>query len=872
MFSGIRCHHVLNAGQLLGAAVHHITEHAELSRFIDMHGAVVDGGGTQHAVLVIQHKELLGERVEHAEEVLAGGQLPCVAASIQHLGLEEERAVVALAGFYVEATATRGKFEFAVGTHEGHAFGGSEAHQLIAGEQLAGAPCLSGGEFTQAHALGFALNEGLRFGEIFGAHGGHELPAVLRVKGEFRGTEAAFLPALQLVVGAVVDAAHHLGEVVAKLCQGHGERSECQGTLSGERFARFDKGFFMLQQAVELFGFGSVSPGLSEHTVHAVVQQVVPGFQLSLESGVAHAPATECTGLAAACHAGALHSYLAAGYDGELLLHSLADSGGSVLAHQHRAAFGVAHVVEIVAKEVEHLVRVELQAVAVLSLGAQLGEPGEAHAGVAVNAAELERAANLELAVAVIALHMAVQPHVIEAHNGGGPHARAGGEHLGEVCIPGTHALMQHTESGGIRHAAGQVVIAPALGQRHVGGVVHTLVAGDGLAGVPFVVQLLDSGAHGAVVASHQLGKVSNEAALSRACACPVGGYGAAVYQAQPGARGGQHLACLLVLLAVLPFIEEAAHSLHGERAAGGTLQPRELGAHIHGRLREVVSGVLLPGEPLACGHEHAHAGSVIQRQVVNAELRAEAPLEELKNLNPQYVHEIIPGDREYILRIPYEYTDAFIEKEDTIYRHKTEEYFNPTAIKKIKDGGDGERITYKVKSGDTLGKIAGMYRCSVANIKRWNNLKSTNIRVGQRLVIYRGGKSSGSSVSSSISATSQSSAPASSGASTYTVKSGDTLSGIAARHGVSVANLKSWNGLTSNNIKVGQKLKVKAGAASQASSGTGDYISYTVKSGDSFYSIAKNYPGVSAQNIMDFNALSSSSLRPGMKIKIPKK
>ena len=249
-----------------------------------------------------------------------------------------------------------------------------------------------------------------------------------------------------------------------------------------------------------------------------------------------------------------------------------------------------------------------------------------------------------------------------------------------------------------------------------------------------------------------------------------------------------------------------------------------------------------------------------------------EAPLEELKNLNPQYVHEIIPGDREYILRIPYEYTDAFIEKEDTIYRHKTEEYFNPTAIKKIKDGGDGERITYKVKSGDTLGKIAGMYRCSVANIKRWNNLKSTNIRVGQRPVIYRGGKSSGSSVSSSSSATSQSSAPASSGASTYTVKSGDTLSGIAARHGVSVANLKSWNGLTSNNIKVGQKLKVKAGAASQASSGTGDYISYTVKSGDSFYSIAKNYPGVSAQNIMDFNGLSSSSLRPGMKIKIPKK
>lgn len=252
------------------------------------------------------------------------------------------------------------------------------------------------------------------------------------------------------------------------------------------------------------------------------------------------------------------------------------------------------------------------------------------------------------------------------------------------------------------------------------------------------------------------------------------------------------------------------------------------------------------------------------------------APIEELKNLNPQYLHEIIPGGKEYILRIPYEYSNAFIENEDSLYRHKVDQYFNPAAIKKIKDGADGERITYKVKSGDTLGKIAGKYRCTVAQIKRWNNLKSTNIRIGQNLVIYRGGQTSGGS---SVSSSSTSSKPATtasapSGASTYTVKSGDTLSSIASRHGVSVANLKSWNGLTTNNIKVGQKLKVKASSAAQPSSASasGDYTTYTVKSGDSFYSIAKNYPGVSAQNIMDFNGLSSSSLKPGMKLKIPKK
>lgn len=253
------------------------------------------------------------------------------------------------------------------------------------------------------------------------------------------------------------------------------------------------------------------------------------------------------------------------------------------------------------------------------------------------------------------------------------------------------------------------------------------------------------------------------------------------------------------------------------------------------------------------------------------------APLDELKNLNPQYRHEIIPGDsKEYILRLPYTYTNSFIENEDSLYRHKVDEYFNPATIKKIKDGGDGERIVYRVKSGDYLGRIASRHRCTVAQIKRWNNLSSNNIRVGQRLVIYRGGVSSSSSSSSSATASSSSntSAVSVSGAATYTVKSGDTLSGIATRHGITVNQLKQWNGLSSNNIKPGQKLKVKESTANTEAkpSASGDYVTYTVKSGDSFYSIAKNYPGISAQDIMNFNGLSSTKIKPGMEIRIPKK
>lgn len=198
------------------------------------------------------------------------------------------------------------------------------------------------------------------------------------------------------------------------------------------------------------------------------------------------------------------------------------------------------------------------------------------------------------------------------------------------------------------------------------------------------------------------------------------------------------------------------------------------------------------------------------------------APLDELKNLNPQYRHEIVPGnEKEYIFRLPYKYTNAFIEHEDTLYTYKAEEFFNPVTIKKIKDGGDGERIVYRVKSGDYLGRIASRHGCTVAQIKRWNNLRSNNIRIGQRLIIYRNGK-----------------AP-------------------------SAASSSSASGLSSTGAKQ---------APASASTDKGSYIEYTVRSGDSFYSIAKDYPGISAQNIMDYNGLSSSKIKPGMKIKIPKK
>lgn len=183
-------------------------------------------------------------------------------------------------------------------------------------------------------------------------------------------------------------------------------------------------------------------------------------------------------------------------------------------------------------------------------------------------------------------------------------------------------------------------------------------------------------------------------------------------------------------------------------------------------------------------------------------------PLTELRNLNPQYVHDIIPGnDHEYILRIPSQYMKAFIANEDSLYTYKADSLFNPVVTKQITSsnsktpGASGsssssKRVTYKVKSGDSLGKIASRYHVTVAQIQKWNNLKSTTIRPGQTLYIYGSGGSSSSSSSSGSSYT------------TYTVKKGDTLSSISRKYGVSVQKIQSYNKI-GTNIREGQKIKI---------------------------------------------------------------
>lgn len=120
------------------------------------------------------------------------------------------------------------------------------------------------------------------------------------------------------------------------------------------------------------------------------------------------------------------------------------------------------------------------------------------------------------------------------------------------------------------------------------------------------------------------------------------------------------------------------------------------------------------------------------------------ADIEEIRALNPQYIKDIIPGENEpYVLRLSNNLVTDFLANEDSIYKHKAQEFFPKLSVAemlkqaKANDDGRGTLKRHKVKSGETLGGIALKYRVTVKQIMKWNGMRNTNIRAGQYLNIY---------------------------------------------------------------------------------------------------------------------------------------
>ncbi len=120
-----------------------------------------------------------------------------------------------------------------------------------------------------------------------------------------------------------------------------------------------------------------------------------------------------------------------------------------------------------------------------------------------------------------------------------------------------------------------------------------------------------------------------------------------------------------------------------------------------------------------------------------------------------------------------------------------------------------------------------------------------------------------------------------------YTIKSGDNLGSIAVKHGVTVSQLKQWNNLKSDQIHPGQNLKIytkntpvvtrnysntSKNTSPKTSTSNDGYITYTVKQGDSLWSIAQKFEGVSDEDILKLNNIYGTTIYPGQVLKIKKK
>lgn len=166
-------------------------------------------------------------------------------------------------------------------------------------------------------------------------------------------------------------------------------------------------------------------------------------------------------------------------------------------------------------------------------------------------------------------------------------------------------------------------------------------------------------------------------------------------------------------------------------------------------------------------------------------------------------------------------------------------------------------RVTYRVRSGDTLSGIARRWRITMKSIVTANRLRSDRLRVGQRLVLTVPNIPRQAIASTQRSESSQHVI--------HRVRSGETLSTIASRYGVSIAQLKMTNRIRTNLIRPGQRLRIPFGGADAVS----DTKIYTVKAGDTLSTIASRY-GVSVVRLKRANRLSGDSLRIGDRLEIP--
>lgn len=231
---------------------------------------------------------------------------------------------------------------------------------------------------------------------------------------------------------------------------------------------------------------------------------------------------------------------------------------------------------------------------------------------------------------------------------------------------------------------------------------------------------------------------------------------------------------------------------------------------------------------------------------------------DEIKTLNPQYKRDIIPAFNQSMpVRLRSNDILRYIALADSVPNYNYDTYFNPTKdLNVVASNGtvtdDGMMIVQKtpnkyhtVKRGESLGKIAAKYHTSVSNLKSWNHLRSTNLRVGQKLIVKKG----------------------------TTVKVPNPNAKTAAQDSTKIiAQNSTTDSATAKCDTIGSPVPVKPQPEIKPVQQQVSYTSYTIQRGDTLSSIARRY-GTTADYLADYNNLSNkNALQVGQKLKIPKK
>ncbi len=233
--------------------------------------------------------------------------------------------------------------------------------------------------------------------------------------------------------------------------------------------------------------------------------------------------------------------------------------------------------------------------------------------------------------------------------------------------------------------------------------------------------------------------------------------------------------------------------------------------------------------------------------------------VEELRQLNPQYRRDIIPArpEKPCLLKLPSQSISAFIDNQTQIFAFNRDKYFPNNQLVPLKGKYRGTKVsllagikevTHTVKSGETLGSIAGQYKVSVAELRDWNDLgKKSTLHIGQRIAVYVPGKS---------------------------VKNSPAKSETQTAGQQVTANVPTETKRDTSAAKATDSKSVKvAGALASADAAAEDFILYTVQVGDSLFTIAKKFPGITDADLIAFNKIRNvRGLYPGQQIKIPKR